>query len=435
METYKVTDPSTGKTVSLVGDSEPTEQELNNIFKSVHGDDNFQSQAVAPQQEEAQGIDYGIPGLRPAGSNPLMQGASAALQTLGLQPQTNPLEAARNLAMGPSRLSQTFGEGSQAAGEMTAEELGRRGVNPYVAASAGMVASVATDPRSYVPTGLPEKQFALKPVKGKPSMGARFKEMRTGVSARSFDQLRRDPGAFFSRTPREVAGKAVGAAKERAGINLGVTSDIESLTAENLARARTPATVAKTAQDQIVEKLQRVSGSPNPIQAAGITPDEASTALSGVNDKLAKLERSGGGPASPSFQQWSAIKTQLQRILEEVAPEVRQANQDFSRVALRDKFMQPLPVNQNTTFSKVAMGVTAPLAGGVGASLAGSPGAVGAVATAMAVRSPFVAGLGTAARGYLDKVLDPVLTETARLATRRALITNYVTKYGQTKNQ
>lgn len=38
MPRYKVTDPTTGKSLSLTGDSPPTEQELNDIFSQVHGD-------------------------------------------------------------------------------------------------------------------------------------------------------------------------------------------------------------------------------------------------------------------------------------------------------------------------------------------------------------------------------------------------------------
>lgn len=49
MPTYKVTDPSTGKTIRLTGDSPPTEQELNDIFSQVGG------QAKTEPQQTAQG--------------------------------------------------------------------------------------------------------------------------------------------------------------------------------------------------------------------------------------------------------------------------------------------------------------------------------------------------------------------------------------------
>lgn len=45
MPTYRVTDPKTGKTVSLTGDSPPTEQELEQVFATIGG------AAAAPAQE------------------------------------------------------------------------------------------------------------------------------------------------------------------------------------------------------------------------------------------------------------------------------------------------------------------------------------------------------------------------------------------------
>lgn len=51
MGTYKVTDPTTGKTVKLTGDSPPTEQELNEIFSSIGG---------TPQQKQS---GFKIPSL------------------------------------------------------------------------------------------------------------------------------------------------------------------------------------------------------------------------------------------------------------------------------------------------------------------------------------------------------------------------------------
>jgi len=38
MPQYKITDPTTNKSLTLTGDSPPTEQELNDIFSKVHGD-------------------------------------------------------------------------------------------------------------------------------------------------------------------------------------------------------------------------------------------------------------------------------------------------------------------------------------------------------------------------------------------------------------
>jgi hypothetical protein len=331
--------------------------------------------------------------------------------------------------------------GLEKAGEYVAEEGGRRFPNlpAAVPATAGFL--VANAP-NMIPLGKGATiNTALKPAIGKPGIAARLKQMRTGVDASAFEQLRRDPTAFFNTTSRKAAGEAIGEAKQAAGVNLGVTGDIKSLTKENLGRARSPMAASNKAQDAIADKIATaVESNPtaNPsdvIRSSGITADEAATALDGINKRLAKLERSEG-PGSPSFQKWTAIKSHVQSVLEEVAPEVKAANKEFSRVALRDKFMEPMPVNQSGTMSKISTFGFTPAGAGVG-GIIGSVGgpigsAVGAVIGAGAVqaaRSPFVAGLGTATRGLIDKAVDPVLSRTASELSRRALITTYITKH------
>lgn len=161
------------------------------------------------------------------------------------------------------------------------------------------------------------------------------------------------------------------------------------------------------------------------ISKAGIQPNEVSQALDAINKRLSRIERTEGA-GSPTFQQWSAIKGHFQTMLEQVAPEVRRANKEFSRVALRDKFMEPLPVNQAGTMSKISSFGFTPAAAGVGAVMGGGPGALVGAAAMQAARSPFIAGLGTAARGLLDKGLDPLLSGFGQAASKRALYGAYI---------
>jgi len=247
-------------------------------------------------------------------------------------------------------------------------------------------------------------------------LAARIKQMRTGVEAGDFERLRRDPGAFFTTTPRAEAGAAIGKAKQEAGINVGVTDDIGSLTKENISRARNIQGTANKAQDAIAENLEK--GMPS-------DPKDIALALEGVNKRLTKLERSEGR-GSPSFQQWSQIKTHLQGMLEEVAPDVRSANKEFSRVALRDKFMEPFPVNQAGTMSKINAAGFIPLAATGGAVMGGGIGGVIGAGAALAGRSPFVAGLGTALRGLADKAIDPALSKAVNVSSRRGSIGNMI---------
>lgn len=74
MPTYKVTDPNTGKTIKLTGDSPPTEQELEEIFSKIGG------QKQQPQQEQ-QAPKESVPqmlgrNLAQAGTKTIDQGAN-----------------------------------------------------------------------------------------------------------------------------------------------------------------------------------------------------------------------------------------------------------------------------------------------------------------------------------------------------------------------
>ena len=53
MPTYRINDPSTGKTIRLVGDSPPTEQELEEVFKSV-GQSAPETSAMSAQYQAPQ---------------------------------------------------------------------------------------------------------------------------------------------------------------------------------------------------------------------------------------------------------------------------------------------------------------------------------------------------------------------------------------------
>lgn len=306
------------------------------------------------------------------------------------------------------------------AGEYVAEKGGELGY-PKTGAVLGM--AVANAPYAIPFEGGPVINTALKPFKGKPGVAARIKQMRTGVEASAFEQLRRDPAAFFQTTTREEAGQAIGKAKQGAGIGVGVTGDISTLTPENISKARNLQSSANKAQDDVIAKIEK--GVP-------VDPGEVSTALDGINKRLNRLERSEGR-GSPSFQQWSAIKTHFQNLLEEVAPDVKEANSKFSRVALRDKFMDPLPVNQAGTMSKISSFGFTPLAATGGAVLGGPTGALAMGAIAQGARSPFIAGLGTATRGIVDKIVDPVLTGVTNQGIRRPLLIEYLSRKNDRK--
>lgn len=369
-------------------------------------------QSTQPPTPESPDPQMAIEGLRPQGSNPAMQGLSAALQSLGLTPESNPLKAAANMATGPTKVGQTFNEGSEVIGGNTAEFLGSKGVPAPVSATGGMLAQILSNPLSYVagPESKVNVRLGRAPSEG--SMGARFNSMRTGVDAQSFDRLRRDPSAFFAK-PTSETGPKIGTAKANSGINLGVRPDkIETLTPENISKARTPNIAGKKALDEIMESIS---------EGRKPTPDAVSTALQNSNTRLSKLN-----PGTDPYFQETAIKSNLQNLLEQVAPEVKAANKDYSRSALREEFMQPFPVNQNGAFSKINAFGFAPAMAVAGGSVAGGPGAILAAILAQAARSPYVAGATTAARGGLDKLIDPLINATASAASKRLPLANNI---------
>jgi hypothetical protein len=319
-------------------------------------------------------------------------------------------------------------------GETVAEYAGSKGMNDYASAGLGMAASIAANPLTYAPT--PGVNFGLKPV-SKPGIGARIGEMRSGVDAMSIERLRRDPTAFFSRADRGEAGAAIGKAKADAGVNLGVQhGNLETFTPENVQLARSPSIVGKKATTSIPDKLMEVRAA-NPelspmdaIKSSGITAEEVSKALDMSSNRLSKLNS-----GTPAFRAESAIKDNLQSIIEIVSPEIKGANKQYSRVALRDEFMEPFPVNQSGKFSKTSALLGAPVGAGVGAVFGGYPGAVMGAGIAQGLRSPFLVGLQTAARGLADKAIDPVLGFASRRAggvvtqlnnQRRNLITQFI---------
>ncbi len=343
-----------------------------------------------------------------------------------------------NLAFGSEKPAEyakkaigTVTGGIDSAAEWAAGKMGEAGVNPYVS---GAIATVGANLPYMIPLGEGTKySTALEPAVGKPGYAARIKQMRTGVDASSFERLRRDPTAFFLRDDRNELGAAVGKAKENAGVNLGVKhNELSTFTPENLKLARQQNAVGKASSMTVAEKIQNAiaenKGGDNAsiIKASGVTADEVSKAIDLSNNRLAKLH-----PGTPEFKSESAVKSNLQGMLEVVSPELKQANKDFSRVALRDEFMEPFPVNQAGTMSKISAFGGAPLAGGVGALVAGGPGALVAGVGYQAARSPFIAGAGTAIRGLVDKALDPALTSTIRSASRRGLITAYIENRSQ----
>lgn len=294
----------------------------------------------------------------------------------------------------------------------------------YAAATAGMAVSA-------IPQLLASKFLAGKPIEnaeGLPLNIAQTREARTGVPARDFQRLYKDPGAIFAGGNVQQAGAEIGTAKAAAGINPGVTNDLASLTPENIDRIN-PSKEIKF--DDINEVLGGMRNGEFP------TPQKAQNALDSVNNILSQPSVQNNRDV---FRQWSAIKTHINNALGEVAPDIRQANAAFAREKLGQTFAPMSAVNKSGTPSKLAM-LAKKVPASLGAAIGGSIGGLGGAAAGYEAGSgfsslyhaPYIAGLQTAAGAVADRALDPILSGIQRNASGPALQA-YLEQYYRQKN-
>lgn len=352
----------------------------------------------------------------------------------GINPFTKPtggpvqqvLGSMRQVASLPLRYSATLGQASQPVADATADTLGKAGVNPYVSAGTAMIAGVAADPRSWVPIG----GVSAEHPNSLPLDVAQSREARTGVPARQFQALYKDPGAIFSGGNVEQAGANIGAAKEAAGINPGVTNDLSSLTAENIDRIN-PTKAMKL--DDINNVLGKVTNGQVP------TPQEAQNALDGVNGILSQPSIQNN---RDMYRQWSAIKTHINDALGQAAPDVKTANAAYAREKLGQAFSGTNAVNKSGTPSKLAMlaqQVPGAVGGAIGGALGGTGGAAigyeGGKMLSSLYHAPIVAGLQTAAGSVANRAVNPILSLIEKAGTSpqaQAFVARYLQ---QQKNQ
>lgn len=414
------------------GNSTPTQPSTQYGYMNEYGSNgNDNSTSIVPSNAVQQ-IQNGVqqvasqPDIQPFnGINPFSQPQGGPVQQV--------LGSMRQVASLPLRYSATLGQASQPVADATAESLGKAGVNPYVSAAAAMIAGAASDPRSWTPTG----GISMEHPNELPLDVAQAREARTGVPARKFQALYKDPGALFAGNNINQAGQDVGAAKEAAGISQGVQhGDLDSLNPENIQMVRSPRAAGREALNSILLKKAQNDGV---IEGSGITPDELNLALADSNNRLSKLQ-----PGSATFQQESAIKSNLQNILEQIAPDVKKANATYAREKLGQSFAPMNGVNKNGTPSKLglmAQGGSAAIGALLGHLVPGVNSLEGAGVGAMVGKTanqlyhaPFVAGLQTAGSAVANRAIDPVITAIQQMSTSpqaQALVARYMqNQYG-----
>lgn len=262
---------------------------------------------------------------------------------------------------------------------------------------------------------------------------AQGREARTGVPARQYQALYKDPGAIFAGGKIDEAGANIGKAKAAAGIDPGVTSDLSSLTPENIDRIN-PTKAAK--MDDINSVLGKITNNQLP------SPQEAQNALDSVNSIMSQPSVQNNRDV---FRQWAAVKSHINESLQNVAPDVRAANQGYAKQKLGEAFSPMNAVNKSGTPSKLGMMATklpGVVGGAVGSMVHGLPPGMGAIGGYKAgqfldqlYHSPFAGGVQTAAGSVANRAVDPLLEALEKMGTSapaQALVARYLE---QRKNQ
>jgi len=327
-----------------------------------------------------------------------LQGAKSAI--------TAPIDATKAMLQNPDKLGDYLPAAGAVAGSVLAPGLGSA-----IGAGLGQIGKRMSDlafgkadpadamnpakeaiaPMEQVATGvldLPQVQGAISTTAKAIGRGAsRFGEALSGVSAQDIQQLFQKPGTLFKLGSKADAGAAIGEAKAAAGVNPGVTSNVTTLTPDNVSKALN---VKGTGEQAL-----------NSVVAGDRTPEQIGDALRYISDEI-KGRLAQGRDASELIN----VQGHLNDMLGKVAPDIQAARQNFAPLAQRNKFLQLAPRNKNQTVSKANLFYLTSLMGGLGGTLGGSKGAAEAIALGALARAPITTGLVTSGIGGASKVLE-----------------------------
>lgn len=355
--------------------------------------------------EQEQGLKKAAPAEVPAQDPSLMDAAKASVQNIASVPG----RVAENLT--PEKLSQQLPMLGGIAGSMAPVPVAGTAIGAGLGQIGKRLADLAygrTQPGDAMNPASeaiePMKQAAISGLAQGPALGvinkipgvkaagdlasrtgtqigrglARVGEAASGVKAQDIRQLFKNPGQLFKTGSRDQAGKAIGRAKELAGVNPGVTEAPISFTPENITKAIHSDSLGEDAILKVAHA--NLSGAHPEVEDIG---DGLKYISKKIKDGINKGE---------DVSELINIQDHLNTVLEREAPGVQAARQKFAPLAQRDKFLKFLPTNKNGTISKanlfylnsIAKGVTAPL------------------------RAPITTGLLTSAAGGAAKGLNAI---------------------------
>lgn len=419
MPTYKVTDPSSGKTVSLTGDSPPTEQELNGIFSQVHGD------TPQPQENKPGGLWAALTSkdLDSASKlDPLAQGAR-----LGQFADKGNQEYAALIAKYGNRAGRAIGDRfdnpvGKAAGKYVSDTA-NIGSTALSTASQVLLPQNRLGVAAYAAEPVMEGYQALKgvlkgPSKGisKPGVVAKLGQLKTKVAAADIQQAIDDPSVFQAPSVAEANtqyGEAMGplqgasrSLRQQTGKTLlGEADWNEAINRPGRILAGTEMTQGSAPAESLTgsESVNRAMGLP-PSTPTGNVPEQMTpqTALEGVQ-AINRFMRNKVNTAKLDPEQIGELlaqKEQLTVFLENNGtPGMRAAAKVLRKAHVSENLGRIAPVNKSGG-TDVLRSMVAAGEGATAASHALSGNVLGAVPYAFDAVAASPAFLGGAIRNY-----------------------------------
>lgn len=413
MPTYKVTDPDTGKTYRLQGESPPTEAELNEIFGSGDFDmgtmvSNIPSSAMKLATDTAEGMKSIVTGEALGNMQDIASGI--AQKAAGGTPETfaRPDRVAKTDAVW-SAMKDRYGSMDALKRTAMTDPVGLASDVAGVLSGGAMIpgkvgAAVGKVGRAIDPINLPANTVTA--VAGKPMARMIPDENLAGMyeeSAKFSTTLPREQRARMAQTAidQKIMPTYKGLDKlDRVRSDLGekLTGLIKGATesgakipkARILAAAKKARseldrttnvnfeTVAKQYDDLIAAQSARWDGlddlTPTQVQAFKRSLDE------NINHSRAakNMGQPGYQPGTESAQM--DMRTASKQALEDIDPEIAKTNQDLGRVL---ELSENLPRSANRIENNNAVSLMTPVTAGAGAGVGGPAG--GAIGTAVGV--------------------------------------------------
>lgn len=386
MPTYKVTDPQTGKTLRLTGDSPPTEQELNDVF-SQFKDAPADTPRTAQDSGEAlltnlptKGFGQDLVRGLPATAGGMVGGIAGAAAGLPFGPAGviagGILGAGLGGASGEA-VRQATAQGTAAAFPEQNYPILRPG---QVMGQVGIQGATQAAGQA-IGSGVGAAAKALRP--GVNKLGAQVMRVGAGIPEKAGEAAMRNPSILLDAPSKETASGAYKAFEGYTGLK-GL-DDLAGARAKPWSASELYETALQTANkikqglEVGAQELYTASQAENALSrlAKYGNPDAAAMLGSGSLKEAGKLADDALGAALPEYQ---TLRT------------------GYAAAKTADQFSSWLPLNKNTS-PNVLRGVTAATTAGAGV-MAGQPAAL----AALPLVSPKFYGTGLKAAALAGKI-------------------------------